>query len=97
MYARNTRNMITWNDQTDQYRFVAVVVEMDGMIEATSALIGVTEAGRFSITPPGIPLVASLMVSYLFLSGLRIDGYTSGIPGGVMENLPAPVCFCHRS
>ncbi len=36
-------------------------------------------------------LVASLMVSYLFLSGLRIDGYTSGIPGGVMENLPASV------
>lgn len=36
-------------------------------------------------------LVAGLMVSYLFLSGLRIDGYTNGIPGSVMGNVPASV------
>ena len=36
-------------------------------------------------------LIASLMVSYLILSALRIDGYTHGIPGEVMGNLPASV------
>ncbi len=36
-------------------------------------------------------LVESLMVSYFLLSVLRLDGYTSSIPGAVMENLPASV------
>ena len=34
-------------------------------------------------------LVEALMISYLILSALRIDGYTHGVQGAVMENLPA--------
>ncbi|MEM4772114.1 MAG: hypothetical protein QW460_03850, partial [Thermoplasmatales archaeon] len=36
-------------------------------------------------------LVEALMISYLFLSALRIDGYTHGLPGAIMENLPKSV------
>ncbi|MGC8645319.1 MAG: (Fe-S)-binding protein [Thermoplasmata archaeon] len=36
-------------------------------------------------------LVEALMISYLVLSALRIDGYTHGIPGAIMENLPPAV------
>ncbi|MEM0138684.1 MAG: (Fe-S)-binding protein [Thermoplasmatales archaeon] len=36
-------------------------------------------------------LVEALMISYLFLSALRIEGYTHGLPGAIMENLPPSV------
>ncbi|WP_460163161.1 (Fe-S)-binding protein, partial [Ruminococcus sp. 25CYCFAH16] len=33
----------------------------------------------------------TLMITYLLLSALRIDGYTKGIPGSIMEGLPPNV------
>jgi len=38
-----------------------------------------------------LALIETLMITYLLLSALRIDGYTKGIPGSIMEGLPPTV------
>lgn len=34
-------------------------------------------------------LIAALMITYFILGAIRIDGYSRGIPGSIMENVPA--------